>query len=509
MSTTDKIMRVLFWISLFISLLLASWYAIHNTLHFHTDIARDFLLMEDMVVTHKPSLIGPRSGGIPGVFHGPLWLYMNLPVFFLSGGNPVATAWFWVALTVLSIGVVYLVTKRIANGTSALAASALYAFAIAGSAANFINPFGAVLLSPLFFYLFIRYRNTGRVLHLLGALFTLGLIIQFQMAWGVPILILSLPLIVHTIVKYRKPLHLASFAILGIPLSTFLVFDLRHQFLQMNSVINYLKGTNGDKATMGVWELVQSRISGMLSGMSLYFSQGNNLVLILLTSSFIVLCILYLRDKKTDKKPVLYFLYFYIGFWLLTLLFRGTMWNYYVWPFLPFFTIVVALMMNAVFRKRAPWVFTILFLLLTLLSVHALYPQTKSYFAQHSGLWHFYKTQADDIYKSAPNEFGWYVYSADQYGYSPKYALHYMQKSNEGKRGYEFQKKKTTYLIIFPSDNKYTNEVWWKKDQIKINLEPKSTYSYNGGSYVERYDLSPKDIEVASDPNLIQDLLFR
>jgi len=247
----------------------------------------------------------------------------------------------------------------------------------------------------------------------------------------------------------------------------------------------------------------------MLGGMSLYFSQGNAIVSTLLTCLFIVLCVLYLKNKKTDKKPVSYFLYFYIGYWLLTLLFRGTMWNYYVWPFLPFFTIVVATMMSTVFRKKAPWAFTIMFLLLILLSVRALYPQTKSYFAQNSGLWHFYRGQAEDIYKNAPQEFGWYVYSADQYGYSPKYAMHYMQKRYGSKQGYEFQKKQTTYLVIFPSDNKYTNEAWWKKDQIKIDHAPTSTYSYNGGSYVEKYDLTPKDIEVASDPNLIQDLLFR
>lgn len=509
MSTTDKIMRVLFWVSLFMSILLASWYAIHNTLHFHTDIARDFLLMEDMAVTRKPSLIGPRSGGIPGVFHGPLWLYINLPVFFLSGGNPVATAWFWVALTMFSIGMVYLVTKRIANGTSAFAATAIYAFAIAGSSANFINPFGAVLLSPLFFYLFIRYQDTRHIKFLLSVLLTLGLIIQFQMAWGVPILILAFPLIIQTILKYKKPLHLMSFGILSIPLSTFLVFDLRHQFLQTNSVINYLKGTNGDKLTMGVWELVQSRISGMLSGMSLYFSQGNTIALILLTSLFIVLSILYLKNKKTDKKPILYFLYFYIGYWVLTLLFRGTMWNYYVWPFLPFFVIVLSMMMDTVFKKKAPFVFCLLFFILISLTVRTLSPQTKSYFAKDSGLWHFYKGQADDMYKNAPQEFGWYVYSADQYGYSPKYAMHYVQKSYGSKQGYEFQKKQTTYLVIFPSDNKYTNEAWWKKDQIKIDHAPVNTYSYNGGSYVEKYDLGQKDIEVPSDPNLIQDLLFR
>ena len=60
-----------------------------NTLHlfkadvrFHTDIARDFLVMADIVETNKPTLIGPKSGGISGVFHGPAWYYLNLPFIF-------------------------------------------------------------------------------------------------------------------------------------------------------------------------------------------------------------------------------------------------------------------------------------------------------------------------------------------------------------------------------------------------------------------------------------------
>src|SRR5579863_1751233 len=76
---------------------------------FHTDIARDFLLIQDIAVNHKLTLIGPRAGGIPGTFFGPIWLYLNLPVFLLGNGNPIIIGYFWLLLFFVGIGTVYYV----------------------------------------------------------------------------------------------------------------------------------------------------------------------------------------------------------------------------------------------------------------------------------------------------------------------------------------------------------------------------------------------------------------
>ena len=98
-----------------INILLSAWYVLNKDLVFHTDIARDFLVLEDIVRTHKPTLLGPRSGGIPGVFHGPLWFYVNLPIFILGQGNPVVVGWFWVFLSASSIFITYYFGKKIFN----------------------------------------------------------------------------------------------------------------------------------------------------------------------------------------------------------------------------------------------------------------------------------------------------------------------------------------------------------------------------------------------------------
>src|SRR5581483_10876995 len=229
-----------------LNLVLGAWDVLHGELNFNTDIARDFLLLENVIQTHKLALIGPRSGGINGLFHGPLWLYINLPVYILSKGNPVGVGWFWIFLTALATIIVYIVGKSIFDHKVGLFSAILFSAYSISNAASYENPFGAVLLSPIFFYFFYKYLIKNEVKYLLFSLLTLGCIIQFQVAFGGPILILiSLYLLYFTILKTKKYLHFLSYLILIIPFSTYILFELRHNFLQTHSVIaNFTTSVN-------------------------------------------------------------------------------------------------------------------------------------------------------------------------------------------------------------------------------------------------------------------------
>ena len=51
---------VLLLILILVMVGISARYALRGNLYFHTDIARDFLLMEDIWNTKKPTLIGPK-----------------------------------------------------------------------------------------------------------------------------------------------------------------------------------------------------------------------------------------------------------------------------------------------------------------------------------------------------------------------------------------------------------------------------------------------------------------
>src|SRR5690606_11625167 len=141
---------------------------------YETDIARDFLLLEDMVSQRKLSLIGGRSS-MEGVFHGPLYYWLVLPFFVLSGGNPVAVSFFWLLLYWLFIGSFYYIGKKTINSTFALLSTtiitSLTAFYPAGITHTTVSN---MLIIPCIF-LAHQYLKKNKIIWLIGAVATLGL----------------------------------------------------------------------------------------------------------------------------------------------------------------------------------------------------------------------------------------------------------------------------------------------------------------------------------------------
>ena len=112
-----KYWKVLAVLTVLYNLFLSSWLAINGDLLFQTDLARDFLLLRE-IEERKFVLIGPRAGAA-GLFHGPLWMYINYPIYFLFNGNPVANAWFWIVILALFYVSSFLIAKKLFNSTVA------------------------------------------------------------------------------------------------------------------------------------------------------------------------------------------------------------------------------------------------------------------------------------------------------------------------------------------------------------------------------------------------------
>jgi hypothetical protein len=503
----QRLFTAVFWISIFATFLSSIWFALHGTIYFHTDIARDFLLIEDIVVNKKLALIGPHSGGIDGVFHGPAWLYLNAPAFMIGRGNPAVVGWFWALLIFISVGVVYWVTKKLSDTKTAMMATALYGLIIGTSAANLFNPFGAVLFAPLFIYFFILYIQKSKFIHLLISLFLIGIIIQFQMAWGVPILILSLPLLFRHFFIHKKFSHIFAFGILLIPLSTFILFDLRHQFLQAKSVLSYLSHTS-TRIQGNYFTFIGGRLSDMFFSLINSYSSGDKTLQIVIFCT-VVFIIYSLKNKKVFSLLYLrIFAYFYIGYWALTLLYKGTMWGYYTVPFIPLICMALAFLIRKLKKQLSPIIFILVTLPLLYMNIRFIYTHSGNYFRAGNGLWNMYLTQARAVFSDGSEDFGWYVYSADQYGYSHKYAMHYQQRLSK-RHGFSYEKKTITYLLITPSTNRFTNADDWKKDKIKLTRTPDKVFTFQDGSYIEKYVLSSEEQKVPSASDLIQDLMFR
>lgn len=514
--------KLLVCLLIFINLILGAWWVIQGNIYFHTDIARDFLLVEDIIDHRNLALIGPRSGAIPGVFHGPLWLYLNVPAFILGGGNPVVVGWFWVLLSAVNLAVIYWVGKKMFGREVALFSALLLSAAQILSVKNMFNPVGALMLAPVFFYLFWKYLLGKKSRDLLLCLFTLGLIIQFQMAFGVPLLILASVYLLFFILQKKNFLHLLSFLILLIPLSTYIAFDLRHNFLQLHSVLNYLSGIeNHGKMDLALGDLASLRVKEtFIDGLGMVVTNRLPAVLLFI-GVFLYTCYRQAKTKKLNiSSPYFLFAYFYLGFWGISFFFKGPIWGYYFWPFLPLLVLIFSSFYQFLNKK----VFLVLFGLVFAVNLFYGIKDVQEYqynpLLQNESFWAFNYQMGKTVFADAPADFGYYIFTPDLYGYYPRYAMDFVQKENPGKKAEAFQKRAVTYLLIAPPPyygrdpnsewyKKNTNSDKWKDGDIKISRKPDKVWQFENGFKIEKYLLSEEEIKVPSNPYLIQTLIFR
>src|SRR3989344_5144927 len=107
-----------------LNIFFASYSVRNGEIHFFNDVARDFLLFGE-IDAKKIMLIGPRSNA-SGLFHGPLWTYINYPAYLLGGGNPVVVGWFWITLELCALALGFYGTKKLFGTLAALAFTFLY-----------------------------------------------------------------------------------------------------------------------------------------------------------------------------------------------------------------------------------------------------------------------------------------------------------------------------------------------------------------------------------------------
>lgn len=487
---------------------LSAWYPLHGDISFNTDIARDFLLFENIVTTHKLTLLGPRSGGISGFFHGPLWIYLNVPAFILGKGNPVVVGWFWVFLSVLSVLITGIVGSKLFNKTAGLLAALLLALSAIDYTHSLFNPFGAVLLFPVVFYFYVQFVRKFRVLDLVALLFFIGCSIQFQIAFAGPILFLVTLHVLYLTFKKRRYMYLLSYLVLLIPLSTYILFEVRHQFLQTKAIIDFVTSSHQDAITAST-NRFQNRFEGIIHSLVIapYASQ-----LVTLTVIFVfglTAWNLY-RNNKTKSRDI-YFLFGYLfaGYWLISFLFKGIVWGYYYWPFLPV-TIILFSSLFTVINKKIAFLGYVYIALSVLFYYQATIAASQGIIGKDTGSWVFNDTVAKKVFADAPSKFGYYVFSPDEFGYSPQYAMHYEQRLHPQKTADAYQKDTVTYLLLEPGIKGDLNAgTWWTTHRVGITKDAVRGQQFGNGFRIEKYMLTDEEVKVPSDPNIVHTLIFR
>lgn len=464
---------------------------------FHSDVARDQLILQEMLDQKKITLIGPRSS-MPGMFHGPLWYYVTIIPFILFRGNPVAMGWFWWFLGLITGGIFAFFCYRSTKSYWVTSlATLLYYLLELSAAVGPTNTYFASLLAFLPFVFWLEWWKDSKWFWAALAWLSMGLLVQFQMAFIVPIAVAWFPVFLFRI--FQKKLFkqfLTVFAFLP-PLVTFLLFDLRHDWLQARALLSFV--TEGDASGhFDFWPRFFERLQTMLkNGLSLFALPAwlNGLFLLGVT-------IFGWRGKK-DRPMLAIAWYWYFSWWLLSVFFSGAIWVFYYFPFLTIFLLVVAQILSRRTFGKILFSFLAIFAVIKGWGNFQYSPQRFD-----SSSWRLLSQISKDAL--AEEDIGYFLYSQDQMAYPLKYAFLYYQRK-ERKSAQAFTKVEKTVLVESADDpnNPWSTAKDWKLNKIRIDQEPDEVKSYPFGYTVERYSLDEETIARGVDPNLVTGLELR
>ncbi len=507
LNTKFNYLKIFFAVLIFINFFFASWFVLHNDLVFSSDIARDFFLY-DQVAQKTIILIGPKSS-VMGLFHGPLWIYLNYPAYFIGHGNPIIVGWWWVIMTAIYVGIGFWIANKLFGKKTAYLYALIISLYMSFHTSSFINPIGAMFCLPLFFYFFIRYLQTSEVKNLIAHIFILGLMIQFELAIGIPFAILSFLYLFIKIILSKNKLHLLSFFVILIPLSTFILFDLRHDFLLTHSVLTFLSPSSGNNEKYNFLYLIYDRCRLLISQVEFVRPDPKyrNLIVSLI---FVMFMLIQVRNKKY-RTIYFSFLYFYLGYFVTTFINRGPILAFY---FYPLFSLVFLIFSSFITSKYSK-IFILIFAVIYLMNLHTAFLDAQSnlntFMGKDQTSWKFLNSMTSKVFQGSENQFGYFVYTPDTIGYAPKYAMLYQQRVNFEKTALFLAKKPVTYIVVAPPapDNPYLSYEWWKENEVKITKQPVSTLNFQNGYKIEKYMLTPDETKIPPVPNIDPGLGFR
>lgn len=503
-----NIFRIIAVLIILLNLYLGSWSVLNGDIYYDTDISRDFLIMDE-IAQKKVVLIGPRADA-EGIFHGPLWHYLNYPVFAISNGNPITVGYFWIFLTMAFLITSFFIAKQLFDETVAWIYTLFLSFYMVIYMRGYSHPIGVLFLMPLLFYFFSSYRRSKNIKNLTLMLFTAGLMTHLEIGAGAPFLVFVSLYSIFNILREKKFYHLMSFFILVIPFFSFIIFDLRHNFLQIKSVLNYALGARKTERQAFI-KFVGDRLK-IISFEGLNFFKNEAVFWNLIPSYIFAYFLFYFTRIKKDKFTTYYlsFLILFFGFHLVSLLHGRPLLIFYWLPLTPLIFLIFFSLLRHDNKKILIPLFILIFVFNFFYNISFLSSLKRDFIGKQHSSWKFHNQIAKSIFKDAPQTFGYFIYAPDFYGYAEKYAFRYQQK-NSLKNPLLFQKEKVTYLVIEPppTERPGLDFNWWKKNKLKISKSPVKTFSYANGFRIEKYNLTEEEMRINPDPETSYWLYFR
>lgn len=215
---------------------------------FMYDHAKDALIILQMGTKFKPSLVGAVTS-IPGLYYGPVWYYLALPLNLILNFHPLASV---LTVILLAAANTYLAWKYLGKLEAVLWATSM---GIIGTQTSAWSPYLTPLLTlPVLIILLrltsasLKVKTKTWLLLILSGLLSLGF--HLQPAYAIVLLPISLVALALTKFKLSWRQFVLSLAAFLLPFGSHLIFELRHNFFQTKQLLNFLRNYGHEAAVV-------------------------------------------------------------------------------------------------------------------------------------------------------------------------------------------------------------------------------------------------------------------
>jgi len=224
------------------------FYRMADYMTFLGDEGRDALVVKRMLVDHKFTLLGPATS-IGNMYLGPLYYYFMIIPMVLTNLSPLGPAMMVALFGVITVFLLYKITKEWFGEKAAFIAAGLYAVSpsIISNTRSSWNPNPMPLFALILVYSLYKTAK-GRPSWFAVSLASLAVVLQlhYMSLFLIPLIglfwIISFKL--NNNKKFKK--DLLTFTLLGIGLflilfGPFILFELRHDFINTKGLISFIK----------------------------------------------------------------------------------------------------------------------------------------------------------------------------------------------------------------------------------------------------------------------------
>lgn len=284
------------------------FYRLDDLMGFNGDQGRDVTIIQRMIETGEPTLLGPGSG--VGQFkRGPAYYYLLLPAVWLSGGEPLSGIYFIVLVNLAAILLVYVVGRALIGPTTGLVAAAMFAVGLLPVvvARAYTNPALLPCLMLIMLYALWRLvKGDDRFFLLLVGAWVIAWQLHDQVWLLIPFFAAAW---LWFKIRVRVRMLIFALAISLLLLAPFILYETTHNLANLRLMVDYVRSAGAERAgEVGVAGAPQ-RVGETLWVLGHAFAEPR--ALRLLWSAAVVASGLLLAAREREESPGAQLLFLY------------------------------------------------------------------------------------------------------------------------------------------------------------------------------------------------------